>query len=309
MSDFMQNVVTVKEWLFALGVYPSLQAIEKYSLFIEMIESSAKNKNPHKDALPSVFESKKLKKLSQKKKASFTSFLENLNLSKEMSKYDKAGIKWTTILSEDYPFLLKQIFAPPVILFYKGDFKCIEQHTWLGVVGARACTNYGLEATKHLLEPLILETKQEIGVISGLAKGIDTKAHQTAMGVGGRTIGVIGTGLDRYYPYENRSLQQEMAENQLVISEYPIGSKPLKFRFPERNRIIAGLSRGVLVVEAKKRSGSLITAYNALDEDRDIFAVPGSLFSANSEGCHRLIQLGGILTKNSEDILKEWMYI
>lgn len=305
----MQNVVTVKEWLFALGVYPSLQAIEKYSLFVEMVEASAKNHYPNEDALPSVFKSGKLKKLSQKKKASFTSFLETLNLSKEMSKYEKAGIKWITILSDDYPFLLKQIFAPPIVLFYKGDFECIEQHTWLGVVGARACTNYGLEATKHLLEPLIPKTKQEIGIISGLAKGIDTKAHQIAIEVGGRTIGVTGTGLDRYYPYENRSLQQEMSKKHLVISEYPMGSKPLKFRFPERNRIIAGLSQGILVIEAKKRSGSLITAYNALDEDRDVFAVPGSLFDANSEGCHRLIQLGGILTKNSEDILREWMYI
>lgn len=305
----MQNIVTVKEWLFALGTYPSLQAIEKYSLFFEMVESSAKIKHPNEDLPPSLFTSGKIKKLSQKKKASFTSFLKKLDVSKEIINYEEDGIKWVTILSDDYPFSLKQIFAPPVVLFYKGDLRLIEKHTWLGVVGARACTNYGLDATKHILEPLLLETKKEIGIVSGLAKGIDTKAHQVAIEADGSTIGVIGTGLDRYYPFENRSLQRKMAKDHLVLSEYPRGSKPLKFHFPERNRIIAGLSRGILVVEAKKRSGSLITAYNALDESRDVFAVPSSIFNTTSEGCHRLIQLGGILTKNSEDILKEWMYI
>src|SRR5699024_12102616 len=156
---------------------------------------------------------------------------------------------------------------------------------------------------------LILKADKEIGIVSGLAKGIDTKAHQVTLKATGHTIGVIGTGLDRYYPFENRTLQRKMVEEHLVVSDYTMGSKPLKFHFPERNRIIAGLSRGILVVEAKKRSGSLITAYNALDESRDVFAVPGSIFDQTTEGCHRLIQLGGILTKNSDDILKEWMYI
>lgn len=306
---FMQKIMTVKEWLFALGIYPSLEAIEKFSLFFEMIESSARVKYPKEDLPPSLFKSGKIKKLSQKKKASFTSFLEKLDVAKEMAKYEKQGIKWVTILSEDYPFTLKQIFSPPIVLFYKGNFELIKKHTWLGVVGARACTEYGLEATEHILQPLIKKSEKEIGVVSGLAKGIDTKAHQVTLDASGSTIGVIGTGLDRYYPFENRTLQRKMIEKQLVVSEYPIGAKPLKFHFPERNRIIAGLSRGILVVEAKKRSGSLITAYNALDEGRDVFAVPGSIFEQTTDGCHRLIQLGGILTKESEDILKEWMYI
>lgn len=305
----MQKFMTVKEWLFALGIYPSLQAIEKFSLFFEMVESSAKTKHPEENLPPSLFKSGKIKKLSQKKKASFTSFLETLDLSKEMKKYEEQGIRWVTILSENYPFTLKQIFSPPVVLFFKGNYELIGKHTWLGVVGARSCTNYGLEATEHILDSLILKTDKEIGVISGLAKGIDTKAHQVTLNAAGSTIGVIGTGLDRYYPFENRMLQRKMIEEHLVVSEYPIRSKPLKFHFPERNRIIAGLSRGILVIEAKKRSGSLITAYNALDESRDVFAVPGSIFDQTTEGCHRLIQLGGILTKNSDDILKEWMYI
>lgn len=301
--------MTVKEWLFALGIYPSLQAIEKFSLFFEMVESSAKMKYPEEVLPPSLFKSGKIKKLSQKKKASFTSFLETLDIPKEMKNYEEQGIQWVTILSADYPFALKQIFSPPVVLFWKGNFDLIKNHTWLGVVGARACTSYGLEATEHILNSLILKTNKEIGVVSGLAKGIDTKAHQVALDANGSTIGVIGTGLDRYYPFENRTLQRKMGEEHLIVSEYPIGSKPLKFHFPERNRIIAGLSRGILVIEAKKRSGSLITAYNALDESRDVFAVPGSIFDHTTEGCHRLIQLGGILTKNSDDILKEWMYI
>ena len=142
-----------------------------------------------------------------------------------------------------------------------------------------------------------------------MAKGIDTEAHIQALKSNGKTVGVIGSGLNVFYPYKNRSLQELLSEEQLVISEYPMGASPLKFHFPERNRIIAGLSRGVLVIEAKKRSGSLITAYNALDEDRDVFAVPGSIFEENREGNHRLIQLGAVLTTNSEDILKEWYII
>ncbi|HLR91535.1 MAG TPA: DNA-processing protein DprA [Atopostipes sp.] len=305
----MQTTYTLNEWLFALGIYPDFQAAEKFNLFCELAQASA-DETLSVEPIPSfLYESKKQKKLSLKKKASFATFLETVNLKDEQTQYQEAGIQWVTILSKKYPESLKQIFAPPVVLFYKGDLEMIHQHTWLGVVGARACSQYGLDVTEHILNPLITETKTNIGIVSGLARGIDAKAHKETIQAGGKTIGVIGTGLNRYYPSSNRPLQREMEKDHLVISEYPMTSKPLKHHFPERNRIIAGLSRGILVIEAKQRSGSLITAYNALEESRDVFAVPGSIFDVNVEGCHRLIQLGAILTKSSEDILKEWMYI
>ena len=160
-----------------------------------------------------------------------------------------------------------------------------------------------------VLSDLLKQTNREIGIISGLAKGIDTEAHLTTIKQSGHTIGVVGTGLDIFYPSKNKMLQEIMGRDHLVISEYPIGSQPLKHHFPERNRIIAGLSRGVLVIESKKSSGSLITAYNALEESRDVFVVPGSIFEPHREGNHKLIQLGAILVQTSEDILAEWVFI
>ncbi len=214
-----------------------------------------------------------------------------------------------SIYDADYPLLLREIYAPPVVLFYQGDLSLLDETIGLAVVGARAATAYGLEAVAEIIPNLLKDSKEPITIISGLAKGIDTKAHEVALKSKGHTIGVIGSGLDRFYPRSNKQLQERMAKEQLLLSEYPLGAKPLKFRFPERNRIIAGLSRGILVIEAKKRSGSLITAYNGLDENRDIFALPGSIFEKNSEGCHKLIQLGAVLTRNSRDILDEWSLI
>lgn len=300
---------TIDEWIFALAVYPKFNAIDRYSLFVELLEKEGLQYKEYISSAELLNKDKKIKKLSTKKKASFAYFLKNLDIRAEMDKYQSQNISWKYIYSVDYPSLLRKIYMPPLLIFYRGDYSILENHISLGVVGSRLASEYGLNTVKKLIPGVIKQSKGTIAVVSGLAKGIDGQAHKETIKSGGRTVGVIGSGLDYSYPHENKSLQKKMMNEELVLSEYPLGAKPLAFHFPERNRIIAGLSRGVLVIEARKRSGSLITAYNALDENRDIFACPGSLLTKSSEGCHKLIQSGAYLTIKSEDILKEWFLI
>lgn len=304
MIHLVKNI-TINQWIFALGIYPSFNAQEKYELFIEMVENYLRYSNQQETTI----EETSLRKLSSKKKASFASFLKEFNLPKEIMKYESEDVRWITLLSLDYPEQLRQISIPPVVLFYKGDLSLIRSHDVLGITGTRKPSDYGLDVTKRLVSSLVKETGHSIGVISGLGEGIDTVAHQTTLEMNGLTIAVLGNGFDYFYPENNRILQKEIEESGLVLSEYPFGIKPLSYHFPERNRIIAGLSRGVLIIEAPKRSGSLITAYSAIDENRDLFVAPGSILNTNFEGSHRLIQLGGVLTQTSTDILKEWDYI
>lgn len=305
----MRKQRTMDEWVFALAIYPSFNALDRYTLFLEMVENYSKQTETKSLIHALKNNPKQIKKLSQMKKASFARFLRETNLQVEMEKYRAFGVSWVAVYDADYPSLLREIYAPPVVLFYQGDLSILAKHICLGVVGARAATDYGLDAVAEIIPTLLKESKEPLAIVSGLAKGIDTQAHEVTLKAEGATIGVIGAGLDQFYPRNNKKIQKRMAKEQLLLSEYPLGAKPLKFRFPERNRIIAGLSRGVLVIEAKKRSGSLITAYNGLDENRDVFALPGSIFEKNSEGCHKLIQLGAVLTRNGADILEEWSLI
>ena len=299
------NKFTVDEMLFAIGHFPSANSTVKFSLFIDQMNKyfpGILSEEPYAA-------SDKIKKLSPEKEASFMSYLEKLDIRRVMALYKEKNIRWVSILASEYPEQLKHIFIPPVVLFYQGDITLLKKYTLLGVVGSRDYTNYGKKVVDVVLSDLLKQTNREIGIISGLAKGIDTEAHLTTIKQSGHTIGVVGTGLDIFYPSKNKMLQEIMGRDHLVISEYPIGSQPLKHHFPERNRIIAGLSRGVLVIESKKSSGSLITAYNALEESRDVFVVPGSIFEPHREGNHKLIQLGAILVQTSEDILAEWVFI
>lgn len=305
----MTELQTIDEWVFALSVYPNFNAADRYSLFFELLQEKRITYGEKFDYLKVLIKDKKIKKLSSKKKASFACFLNGLDIQSEMIRYKSMNVSWKYIYSVDYPKLLLQIYQPPLLIFYQGDYSIIENHLTLGVVGSRLASNYGLKIVSKIIPDLIKQSEKEIAIVSGLAKGIDGQAHESSINAGGRTIAVIGSGLDYYYPRENKLLQKKMMQEELVLSEYPLGSKPLAFHFPERNRIIAGLSRGILVVEAKKRSGSLITAYNALDENRDIFACPGPITSKTSEGCHKLIQSGAFLITKSKDILKEWFII
>ncbi|MEY8443938.1 DNA-processing protein DprA [Lactococcus ileimucosae] len=208
-----------------------------------------------------------------------------------------------SILDEVYPERLKEIYNPPVLLFYQGNLDLLTLPK-IGFVGSRETSKEGIKVTHKLVE----ELKQKFVIVSGLARGIDTSSHVAAVRQKTPTIAVVGNGLDISYPKENRKLQEYLAANELVLSEYLVGDPPLKFHFPDRNRIIAGLSRGIVVVEAKQRSGSLITSSWALEENRDVFAVPGNILSRNSSGCNSLIQQGAKLVTHGQDILDEYFF-
>ena len=206
-----------------------------------------------------------------------------------------------SILDKAYPQALKHIYNPPTLLFYQGNLELLE-FPKLAVVGTRNASQTGIQS----IQKLIKELDNRFVIVSGLARGIDTAAHIASLKNGGKTIAVIGTGLSHAYPKENRQLQRYIAKNHLLLSEYNPDQAALKYHFPERNRIIAGLAGGVLVAEAKMRSGSLITCERALEEGRDIFAVPGSILDGKSDGCHHLIQEGAKCVVSGFDILSEY---
>lgn len=209
-------------------------------------------------------------------------------------------IRLCTIEDEEYPNILKEIFSPPMVLYYRGTL--VPDALRIAMVGARRMSHYG--------EALAVEFGRKLAaagltVVSGAARGIDTCAHRGSLEAGGRTVAVLGCGVDVAYPRENRRLLQAIAERGAVLSEYAPGTPPLPAFFPARNRIISGLAQGTLVVEAACRSGSLITADQALSEGRDVYAIPGSVCSPTSEGCHHLIQQGARLVTRPSDILED----
>ena len=206
-----------------------------------------------------------------------------------------------SILDEIYPWDLSEIYNPPALLFYQGNIDLLELPK-VAVVGSRDSSKLGNQSVQKIIK----ELNNELIIVSGLARGIDTSAHMAALQNGGRTIAVIGTGLDVFYPKANKKLQAYIGKNHLVLSEYGPGEQPLKFHFPERNRIIAGLCRGVIVAEAKMRSGSLITCERAMEEGRDVFAIPGSILDGKSDGCHHLIQEGAKCIMSGSDVLSEF---
>lgn len=214
---------------------------------------------------------------------------------------EKAGAAVCTIHSAVYPDALREIFDPPIVLYYRGTM--IPDARRVAMVGSRRCSSYGEGIAQHFARDFVAAG---LTVVSGAARGIDTNAHKGALRGGGRTAAVLGCGIDIAYPRENRRLLEEIAEHGVVISEYGPGVQPLPAFFPARNRIISGLSEGTLVVEAARRSGSLITAELALSEGRNVYAVPGSIWSASSAGCHHLIQQGAKLVTAPLDVLEDY---
>ena len=208
-----------------------------------------------------------------------------------------------SIMDPEYPEELLWMHNPPVLLFYSGNIDLLKQPK-IAVVGSRSCSRTGIQS----VEKIINELNNELIVVSGLAKGIDAAAHYATIRNGGKTIGVIGTGLDVFYPRSNKQLQNYMRGSHLVLTEYGPGQGPQKHHFPERNRIIAGLSRAVIVAEARMRSGSLITCERAMEEGRDVFAIPGSILDGRSDGCHHLIQEGAKLVTSGKDVLDEFEF-
>lgn len=227
----------------------------------------------------------------------------NISLEKEYEKLLRLGIKIISMDSEIYPKNLKNIFIPPPLLYVKGNLK--EKNLAIAIVGSRKATAYGKKVSKDMASRL---SNENVQIISGLARGIDAFAHKGSLLGKGGTIAVLGSGLDVIYPRENESLFKEIisSNSSAVISEFPLGTPPLRYNFPMRNRIISGISDGILVVEASKKSGSLITIEYGLEQGKDIFAIPGPIYSDISKGCHKLIKEGAKLVEGVEDILEEY---
>ena len=231
-------------------------------------------------------------------------WLRNTDFASLELQYRKEAIHFLMYEDALYPKRLKEIYLPPVVLFYKGRLELFNRLS-IGIVGARNHTPYSKEALEFLL-PDILDRK--VSIISGLARGVDSLAHQITLELNGETIAVIGNGINICYPKENQSLYDAIGKKGLILSEYPLDSLPLKFHFPYRNRIIAGLSHGLCVIEAKLHSGSLITANVALSENRQVFALPGNITSEYSKGTNELITAGAFPIRNANDILDSLHY-
>ncbi|MFH1784401.1 MAG: DNA-processing protein DprA [bacterium] len=210
-------------------------------------------------------------------------------------------IRILTIKDKDYPANLRFTFTPPKMLYVKGDLSDFDSVA-IAVVGSRTPTAYGIKVTRELVGEL---SRNGVTVISGLARGIDTCAHKAALDAGGRTIAILGSGHYNIYPPENRALAEAICNSGAVISEFPLQAGPRRENFPRRNRLISGLSLGTIVVEAKQKSGSLITASFALEQGREVFAVPGNIYSKCSEGTNQLIKQGAKLVETIDDIIEE----
>ena len=224
-----------------------------------------------------------------------------IDLDEEMNKLAKYDVQVLSYRDEDYPSRLKQIYDYPPIIYIRGKLEPADE--WcLAVVGTRRATTYGRQVTEEIVADI---ARNKITIVSGLARGIDSIAHQTAIEAGGRTIAVCASGLDTIYPAENLNLAKRITENGALVSEYPLGIRPRPDHFPRRNRILSGMSLGVLVTEAGEGSGALITADMALEQNRDVLAIPGSILSPASQGTNRLIQQGAKLVRGCQDILEE----
>jgi DNA processing protein len=232
--------------------------------------------------------------------------LHSLSIQSMIKTYKEKNIHIVTILDKEYPDLLKNIHDPPWVLYAKGNLEWLNLHKIISVVGTRTPTSEGLQAVQALVLPLV---QKGWVIVSGLASGIDTAVHQTAIQYGGKTIAVIAGGLSHIYPKTNLALANEIMKNHLLISEYPPHMQPQKWQFPLRNRIISGLSHGTVIIQANERSGSLITAQMALEQGREVFAVPGSIFLEQAKGTNRLIQQGAKLVLCSEDITDEFTHL
>ncbi|MFH1367102.1 MAG: DNA-processing protein DprA [Patescibacteria group bacterium] len=244
------------------------------------------------DFLRAGLEEKVIYEILQKKK--------EVDPEKEWQKLEKEKVSVTTIKEKEYPALLKEIYDPPGVLYWQGKF--IKPSEFLfAVVGTRKPSSYGRLATFEIVRPL---AANNITIVSGLALGIDALAAQATLESHGRTIAVLGSGVNQIHPCSNSRLAQKILDNNgLLLSEYPLGAPPLKAHFPQRNRIISGLCLGTLIIEAPERSGALITARSALEQNREVFCLPGSIFSENSLGPNNLIKMGARLVTSSADIL------
>lgn len=223
------------------------------------------------------------------------------DVEKQIKDLGKKGIRAVSFDESSYPEMLREIEDAPVVIYARGDIQPQDKYA-IAVVGSRKPTYYGTSVAEDISEGL---TSMGFTIVSGMARGIDAISHKGALRAGGRTMAVLGSGLDVPYPPENKGLMDKIASSGCVISEFPLGTPPDKENFPKRNRLISGLSLGVLVVEATSDSGSLITAGYALEQGREVFAVPGNITLPTSKGTNELIKRGAVLTRKAEDIVEE----
>lgn len=277
-----------------LGIMKILKLVDLYGSVDSLFSTATKPKVLHNQISPNLLN--KLH-LAQQRYIVTNSKYEN-----EIERMEQFGAKIITYWDKDYPQQLKHIYYPPLILYVFGnltenDFQSIS------IVGTRKATDYGKIIANRFTSDLV---RQDITIVSGMARGIDSIAHKTAIKQNGRTLAIIGSGLDIIYPPENKYLFHEIAKNGAVISEFPLGTKPDAPNFPKRNRIISGISLGTLVIETRKNGGAMQTAKHALDQNREVFAIPGNLTSEQSNGTNTLIQWNGAkLVSEAEDILIE----
>ncbi len=277
--------------------------------FYDLWFSSVKLPNEIKRQLMEVFKStedlwlaineyKNVKDYSVLKALKLAMNTEKLKRTNEL--IEKNGIQTITIKSENYPIMLKNYEDSPFVLYYLGDIEKLNQYKTVSIVGSRLCTIYGRDVAHNISSEL---AKYKVNIVSGLAKGIDSIAHWGAINNGGFTTAVLGCGLDKIYPAENRRLFYEIKEKGCIMSEFAPGTPPFAYNFPIRNRIISGMSDLIIVVEAAEKSGSLITASKALDQGKYVMAVPGSVFSDKSKETNRLIKDGAFIFTGIESIL------
>ncbi|MBE9536039.1 MAG: DNA-protecting protein DprA [Proteobacteria bacterium] len=239
--------------------------------------------------------------ISNRIAANISGFSQWEKIDGELEKAGRLGIDIVSREDSRYPRNLLNIPSPPPLLYIKGEFAA-EDELALAIVGSRSASRYGIEAARKFSERLV---KGGVTIISGMARGVDTIAHLAALEGEGRTIAVLGCGLDVIYPPENRKLFERIAQKGAIISEFPLGTVPDAVNFPRRNRIISGLSLGVIVVEASLKSGSLITARYAIEQGRDVYAIPGNINSSGSKGTNRLIKDGAKLVDAPEEVLAD----
>jgi DNA processing protein len=244
--------------------------------------------------------------ISREQCSLFFKDLHSLAIQSMIKTYRDKNIHIITIFDHHYPLLLKHIFEPPWVLYAKGNIEWLSTLKMISIVGTRKPTKEGIQSLNVLLPPLIQDGWL---IVSGLALGIDTAAHEMAIKCGGKTIAVIAGGLNYIYPKQNRTLAERLMREHLIVSEHPPHIKPQKWHFPLRNRIISGLSLGTVVIQAKEKSGSLITAALALEQGRDVFAVPGSIFVEQANGTNHLIQQGAKLVRSAKDIIDEFAHL
>ena len=232
--------------------------------------------------------------------------LENKNLdiaNKTLTDCADIGCRIITFQDAEYPDRLRNIYDPPIILYIRGNLPMVDEEPTVVIVGTRDCTPYGSKTAENVGYQL---ARSGLLVVTGLARGIDSAAMRGALRGGGQVIGVIGSGLDIVYPAENKALYRDVEAQGAIISEYPPGSKPVATHFPARNRILSGISLGVAVIEAPRRSGALITAARALEQGRDVFTLPGNVDASNNEGSNKLLREGAIPFLSGEDIIEEY---